>query len=159
MEFKNLNPKIIVSWRTARLIRLIFFLLITLFDMFILSNEGTIWSIITYCLWIITVYCLISLIVYPKLEYRQWGYYIDEEKVVLKNGLFFIRKTIIPIIRIQNIKISQGLINRALDLYTVEMSLASGSFEIVGLDQNTAESISEGLRVKLYHRIEEKGVL
>lgn len=159
MEFKPLNKKIIDSWRIARMIRLIIFLLIALFDTFLLSNEGTVWTVITYGLWIITVYCLISFIVYPPLEYRQWGYYIDEEKVVIKHGLFFISQTIIPIIRIQNITISQGLINRALGLHTVEMSLASGSFEIVGLDQETAESISESLRAKLYHRIEEKGVL
>jgi len=159
MEFKKLNKKIINSWRVARLIRLIIFLSIALFDTFIWDMDGTVWTIVFYGLWAITAYCLISFIVYPPLEYRQWGYYIDDEKVVIKNGLFFISQTTIPVIRIQNITVSQGLINRAMELYTVEMSLASGSFEIVGLDKATADSINEGLRAKLYHRIEEKGVL
>lgn len=159
MEFKSLDKKIIDSWRSARLIRLIFVLLIALFDTFVLDMHGTVWTVIFYGLWAITAYCLIGLIFYPPIEYRQWGYFIDDEKVVIRHGLFFISQTIIPIIRIQNITISQGPINRALDLYTVEMALASGSFEIEGLDQETAESISESLRAKLYDRISEKGVL
>jgi len=81
MEFKKLNKKIINSWRVARLIRLIIFLSIALFDTFIWDMDGTVWTIVFYGLWAITAYCLISFIVYPPLEYRQWGYYIDDEKV------------------------------------------------------------------------------
>lgn len=162
MEFKSLDKKIVKSWRIGRVIRLLVFLVIAL------AGSGILWlieptdlirNIVLFLLWLLPVYALIGLAVYPPIEYRQWGYYIDEEKVVIRHGLFFISQTIIPVIRIQNITISQGPINRKLGLYAVEMALASGSFEIEGLDQETAESISEGLRAKLYHRIEEKGVL
>lgn len=95
----------------------------------------------------------------PEIEYRQWGYIIEEDKVVIRHGIFFVKKTIVPIIRIQNITMSQGPINRRLGLYKLKLSLASGSFEIVGLNQETAEAISENLKSRLYERVRQKGVL
>lgn len=159
MEYKKLDRRIIDGWRTSRLIRLACFLAPTLLAAFFVDVDAIVWKIIYYGLWVICAYCLIGLIFYPPIEYRQWGYYIDDEKVVIRHGLFFIDQTIIPIIRIQNITISQGPINRHLGLYEVEIALASGSHEIVGLDQETADTISEGLRAKLYHRMEAKGEL
>ena len=100
-----------------------------------------------------------AMLVVPKIEYRQWGYLIEEDKVVIRHGIFFVKKSIVPIIRIQNITISQGPINRRLGLYKLELSLASDSFEIVGLDKETAETISENLKARLYTRVREKGVL
>lgn len=159
MEYRKLNRKIIDGWRTARVIRLACFLLPTIVAAIFVHIDAIWWNVVSYGLWAICAYCLLGLILYPPIEYRQWGYYIDEEKVVIRHGLFFINQTIIPIIRIQNITISQGPINRHLGLYKVEIALASGSHEIVGLDQITADSISEGLRTKLYHRMEAKGEL
>lgn len=159
MEYKKLNPKIITGWRTSRMIRLVCFLIPTLAATIFVDSEAIAWKIGYFALWAICAYCLLGLILYPAIEYRQWGYYIDDEKVVIRHGLFFIDQTIIPVIRIQNITISQGPINRHLGLYKVEIALASGSHEIVGLDQETADSIGEGLRVKLYHRMEAKGEL
>ena len=108
---------------------------------------------------ILLCYLAIGMVIFPIIEYKQWGYKVEEDKVVIRHGIFFIQKTIIPIIRIQNITISQGPINRRLGLFQVEMALASGSFSIEGLDKETADAISENLKAKLYRRISEKGVL
>ena len=160
MEYQKPDKKIIKGWRTARLIWLVIFLVAALLTTFLFDIDGLVWRIIfRYGLWAACGYCLIDLIFYPPIEYRQWGYYIDDEKVVIRHGLFFINQTIIPIIRIQNITISQGPINRHLGLYKVEIALASGSYEIVGLDKETADAISESLRAKLYHRMEARGEL
>mgnify|MGYP003316311051 CR=1 FL=1 len=159
MEYKKLDKRIIDGWRTSRVIRLACFLIPTLAATIFFDIDGSVWKVIYYGLWAICAYCLFGLVLYPPIEYRQWGYYIDDEKVVIRHGLFFINETIIPIIRIQNITISQGPINRNLGLYEVEIALASGSHEIIGLDRDTADAISESLRAKLYNRIEEKGVL
>ena len=159
MEYQKLDKKIIDGWRTSRLICLICFLIPTLVTTFLFDMDGIVWKFVYYGLWLICAYCFIGLIFYPPIEYRQWGYYMDDEKVVIRHGLFFISQTIIPIVRIQNITISQGPINRHLGLYKVEISLASGSHEIVGLNQETADFIGESLREKLYHRMEAKGEL
>ena len=159
MEYRKLDRKIIGGWRISRMIRLACFLIPAVVVSIFADMDILAWKIGVFALWAICAYCLLGLILYPPIEYRQWGYYIDDEKVVIRHGLFFISQTIVPVIRIQNITISQGPINRRLGLYKVEIALASGSHEIVGLDQATADFISESLREKLYHRMEAKGEL
>ena len=59
----------------------------------------------------------------------------------------------IPIIRIQNVNTNQGPIQRIFKLYSVELALASGTFDIVGLSKETAEDISEKLNARLRARL------
>ena len=47
-------------------------------------------------------YLFLGLLLYPELEYRQWGYIVEEDRVVIRHGIFFVKKVIIPIIRIRS---------------------------------------------------------
>lgn len=162
MEYNKVNPKAIKSWRIGRGI---FFLIVLIMaipgEIFLgISGWDSLWRlIIMAAIGALVCYLAVGLVIFPIIEYRQWGYKVEEDKVVIRHGIFFIKKTIIPVIRIQNITVSQGPINRKLGLYEVEMALASGSFSIEGLDKETADAISENLKAKLYRRISEKGVL
>ncbi|MEY8366856.1 PH domain-containing protein [Anaerovoracaceae bacterium 41-7] len=162
MEYSKVDPKAIKSWRIGRGI---FFLIVLAMAvpgeiaLGFLAWES-IWKVLIMAvIGLFVCYLAVGLVVFPIIEYKQWGYSVEEDKVVIRHGIFFIRKTIIPIIRIQNITVSQGPINRKLGLFEVEMALASGSFSIEGLDKETADAISENLKAKLYRRISEKGVL
>ncbi|MCI9640393.1 MAG: PH domain-containing protein [Emergencia sp.] len=162
MEYSKVDPKAIKSWRIGRGI---FFLIVLAMAvpgeiaLGFLAWES-IWKVLIMAvIGFFVCYLAVGLVVFPIIEYKQWGYNVEEDKVVIRHGIFFIRKTIIPIIRIQNITVSQGPINRKLGLFEVEMALASGSFSIEGLDKETADAISENLKAKLYRRISEKGVL
>lgn len=133
MQYHKLDKKAITSWRIGRLLSFAVILLIcaaaAIGAFFIPQLAG--WrGMILFLLALLTAYKLAGLFLYPQIEYRQWGYYITEDKVDIRHGLFFISNTIIPIIRIQHITVSQGPVNRRLRLYNVEMSLASGSFAI-----------------------------
>ncbi len=94
--------------------------------------------------------------IFPEIQYKRWGYYIGEDKVEIKKGIVFITIETIPIIRIQHITSSRGPIDRKFNLATVEMSTASGKFEIVGLREELGIEISERLKSKLIKRLEEE---
>jgi len=96
---------------------------------------------------------LIGIILYPIIEYKQWRYAITEDKVEIRHGIFFITTTVIPIIRVQHITISRGPIYRKLGLSAVKIFLASGSFEIEGLRENIANTISENLKSRVMERL------
>ena len=83
-------------------------------------------------------------------------YMISDEKIEIIHGIFFIKRDIIPVIRIQNITLKQGPLYRRYGLYSVVIALASGTFEIVGLNLDTAEDIAEKVREKLYSRFQTK---
>lgn len=157
MNYEKPDPKAITSWRIGRLISLVILLLIFAGIALGLTfwSEAEPYRLFAYLiLGALTVYKLIGLFVYPRIEYRQWGYLITEDKVDIRHGLFYITNTIIPVIRIQHITMSQGPINRRLGLYDVELSLASGSFKIQCLSQTVAQEIAENLKARLYTRLE-----
>ncbi len=161
-QYEKVDPKAVKSWRIGRTI---FFLLVLVAavpgEIFLaLSGWQSFWRIFIMAgIGLFVCYLAVGLVIFPVIEYKQWGYRVEADKVVIRHGIFFLKKTVIPIIRIQNITVSQGPINRKLGLYEVEMALASGSFSIEGLDRETADSISENLKACLYQRINEKGAI
>ena len=162
MEYVKLDRKAVTSWRIGRAIGLAAALFVCaalwIGSRFLLEGEtyqSYQWAV-TLVLVLFLIYKLIGLILYPLIEYRQWGYLITEDKVDLRHGIFFITRTIIPVIRLQHITVSQGPINRRLGLYQVEMSLASGSFTIECLSKEAADAIAENLKAKLYVRLENR---
>ena len=64
-----------------------------------------------------------------------------------------------PVIRIQDITTKQGPVMKRYGLYKVEISLASGTYEIPGLTEETANDIVDKLKSRLYSRVAERGVL
>lgn len=156
MEYIKLAPKAVKGWRISRAIGLFAALAVSIglraaAGLIPVVRDDT-W-IVTLVLALFLIYKVIGLFVYPAIEYRQWGYYITEDKVDIRHGIYFITNTIIPIIRIQHITVQQGPISRRLGLYDVEISLASQSFTIPCLTKGAADEIAENLKVKLYTRL------
>ena len=159
MEYIKLDPKAVKGWRISRGISLLAAALICIALRVAVGFITDAWQwtwMVSWVLGLFLLYKIIGLFVYPLIEYRQWGYYITEDKVDIRHGIFFITNTIIPIIRIQHITVQQGPISRRLGLYDVEMSLASQSFSIPCLSKEVADEIAENLKAKLYIRLKNK---
>lgn len=157
MNYNKLDPKIIFSWRIARLIRFAVVAVIFAIPTLILSSKDFFPELAPYVYSIevlLLLYLLITPFLYPFIEYRQWGYIVSEDRVEIRRGIFFIHTTIIPVIRIQHVTISQGPINRRLGLSSVDINTASGAFSIVGLSDQNAREITEVLKARLYTRLE-----
>lgn len=162
MGYERLDKKAIKSWRVGRgLTLLILFILYA--AVFVAQNRFDLPSKIYYIAIILfsllIVYKIIGIIFFPIIEYKQWKYRITDDSVEICHGIFFIDRVIIPIIRIQNISISQGPINRKFGLYKIEISLASGSFKLEGLTKDISDEISENLKNKLFARLQKKEVM
>ncbi len=158
MDYQKLDKKIKLSWRIARFIRLVIIMSVLGVPRLVLGGQANLESFIFYFdifLLAVFLYLIITFIVYPMVEYRQWSYALTNDRVEIHHGIFFVRTTVIPIIRIQHVTISQGPVNRILKLSTVIIYTASGSFVIEGLSNDTARLIGETLKSKLYTRIEE----
>lgn len=157
MEYNKLDKRILVSWRIVRLISILIIGAIMTTAMIILSRQSFFepYQFYGYILiGIISAYMLVALFVFPAIEYKQWGYIISEDRVEIRHGIFFIKNIVIPIVRIQHITTSQGPINRKLGVSIVNIHTASGQFGIEGISNEDASSITEGLKSKLYTRLE-----
>ncbi len=157
--FQKLDPKIITSWKISRWIRFGIFAVIMAIPTVILfisevPKEVMIPTLIIDAL--ILGYLTVTPFLYPAIEYRQWKYSISEDRVLIKHGIFFIQTTIIPVIRIQHVTISQGPIKRKLGISTIQINTASGGFKIEGLSDDNAKSIAESLKNKLLTRLNQQ---
>lgn len=161
-EYKKPERAAIKAWRLSRAIALI--VLIVIAGVIIAGMslaEVDVRTLLIACAFaaVVLVCQIAALCIFPLIEYKQWKYQISDDKVEIIHGIFFIKRDIIPTIRMQNITIKQGPIYRRFGLFTVEIALASGTFEIVGLDGETAQEIADKLRAKLRERLQAKGVI
>ncbi len=157
MEFNKLDKRILIAWRISRIIGIIITGAILAIALSFLSRVDFIKPYLHYAFMgvgVLAVYMLVALFVYPVFEYKQWGYIITDDRVEIRHGIFFVRNTIIPIIRIQHITVSQGPIIRKLGISVVNIHTASGLFTIEGISNEEAGLIAEGLKSKLYTRLE-----
>jgi len=157
MFYNKLDKRILVSWRIVRLIVILIIgaVLATATVIFYRQLFFEPYILYAYILdGIISAYMLIALFLFPAIEYRQWGYIISDDRIEIKHGIFFVKNIVIPIVRIQHITISQGPINRKLGISIINIHTASGQFGIEGISIEDASLIAEGLKSKLYTRLE-----
>ena len=66
----------------------------------------------------------------PELRWRRWRWEVREHEIDLQRGILVVRRTLIPMARVQHVETERGLIGQALGLATVEIHTAAGSHEI-----------------------------
>ncbi len=157
MSYKNLDKRILIAWRIYRLISLLILSAVVVIPLFALSDIEFFQSYKLYyyvAAAVLIAYKLVGLYIYPEIEYRQWGYSITDDRVEISHGIFFIKTTVVPIVRIQHITVSSGPIIRKLGISVVNIHTASGVFGIQGIPEEEAKAIAEMLRLKLYTRLD-----
>ncbi|VYT64637.1 PH domain-containing protein [Clostridium tertium] len=149
-EYEKLNEKAIKSWVISRIfgtvILTIILIVIRIFLFKIIDNYAEINLIITTIMIIIILISLLTSFINPIFEYKQWKYKITEDKIEFTEGIYFVRRVIIPIVRIQHIQLNQGPINKFLKLYDITIFTAGGQHKIPNIQAERAEEISEYLK-------------
>lgn len=77
----------------------------------------------------------------PELRWRRWRYEVREEEVDLMRGAFVVRRTIIPIRRVQHVDTESGPLRDWLGLATVTFHTAAGGVAIPALLKTQAEGV------------------
>ncbi|OFI07541.1 bacterial membrane flanked domain protein [Clostridium acetireducens DSM 10703] len=161
MEYNKLNEKAKTSWMLARAVTTIivavilgvckwFFTYKLKIDFFIKLG-----GYINVIFIIIVGLLLLNTFIYPAIEYAQWKYRITKDKIEFSEGIYSITTTIIPIVRVQHIKIHQGPINKIFNLANLSIYTAGGNHDIPNIDMKKAEEISEFLKDKIREKVED----
>jgi membrane protein YdbS with pleckstrin-like domain len=99
---------------------------------------------------------IISVVIVPKVRWLQWRFEVYNEEIDIQKGIFWRRRIIIPLIRVQNVDTQQGPIMRANGLASFTVSTAAGAHEIPGLDVAEADALRD--HVALLARIAQEDV-
>jgi uncharacterized protein len=87
---------------------------------------------------LIAVVLVAGLVVVPELRWRRWRWEVREHEIDLQRGVLVLRRTLIPMERVQHVETERGIIGQALELATVKIHTAAGSHEIPLLAERDA---------------------
>jgi uncharacterized protein len=82
-----------------------------------------------------------AVVILPRLRWRRWRYEIRDDEIDLRAGLWTIRRTLVPIRRVQHVDTETSLLQTFFDLATVTFHTAAGSTEIPALKRAEAERV------------------
>lgn len=137
----RISEKGLKVWRISGMIHSIFSLLVTCAIIGLtIFFDWPIWIIpIALLLFVIEAYLVI--IFFPTLRWKRWRYEVRENELEIQHGVFIIKRTLIPMIRVQHVDTRQGPILRKYQLATVAVSTAATVHEIPALEVNEAEEL------------------
>lgn len=84
---------------------------------------------------------IVSVFVLPALRWKWWRYEVRENEIEIQRGLIVIKRTLVPMIRVQHVDTKQGPLMRRNKLASVEISTAATVHEIPALDWEEAENL------------------
>jgi len=147
-EFSRVDKKAKTKWRVSRLAGLVVLAIMSAIVMLAVVGIGEIPLTIlagVVC-GIVLLLQLVNLIVYPIIEYIQWTYLVDDDRIEIKKGIFWRSHTVIPISRIQHVSSKSGPLQNIFKLATVEIHTAGGVHKIEEINKDTAVQICELLK-------------
>ena len=94
-------------------------------------------------------------LIMPALRYKmyEWGY--DDKRIIVKQGVIFKKRVVIPVCQIQDLHRTQGPLMMMLKLSGVTISTAGSNFDISTLTTDEADRMIDELERNLETRIEE----
>ena len=66
----------------------------------------------------------------PALRYRRWRWEVREHEIDLQRGVLIMRRTLIPMERVQHVETERSILGQAFKLATVKIHTAAGGHEI-----------------------------
>jgi uncharacterized protein len=93
---------------------------------------------------IVPALCLLAFVVLvPSLRWRNWRWEVRPEAIDIRHGTFTIRRTLVPMLRVQHVDTTRGVVEQSLDLATVVVHTAAGSHRIPLLSVKDAAEVRD----------------
>lgn len=99
------------------------------------------WFIYAIAAIIVLAYAYFFVYLFPKIKWMRWRYEVRESEIELQHGLFIVRRTLIPMVRVQHVDTSQGPILRRYNLAGITISTAATNHEIPALVVEEADEL------------------
>ncbi|MBR2650462.1 MAG: PH domain-containing protein [Clostridia bacterium] len=98
---------------------------------------------------------LALVLVMPALRYKMYAWGYDDKRIIVKCGVIFRKRVVIPICQIQDLHRTQGPIMLILKLSDVTISTAGSNFDLSTLTTDEADRMIDELERYLEARVEE----
>lgn len=107
--------------------------------------------------WLIGGFVLAAVLLSPVIRWRRYRYQIDENRIIMQEGIWFLRTEFAPIERVHQIAVLRGPIDRMTGLAKVVATTAGGEIVIRFLELQTAEELAAGLERQIKQIVHRQG--
>ncbi len=103
----------------------------------------------------LVILLLVFTLIMPVLRYKMYAWGYDDKRIIVKQGVIFRKRVVIPVCQIQDLHRTQGPLRMMLKLSGVTISTAGSNFDISTLTTDEADRMIDELERNLEARIEE----
>lgn len=137
----QISEKGLRVWRLYGVIQTIIILLIAIGAGVLAYIYDGPWWIYVVASGVVIIYGYLFIYLFPKIKWLRWRYEVRESEIELQHGLFIVKRTLIPMVRVQHVDTSQGPILRKYNLAGITISTAATNHEIPALVMEEADEL------------------
>ncbi len=108
---------------------------------FAVGDSALLWLVLAVVVGLVIAVLYVG--VYPSFRYARWFFEVTPTEIDLMEGIFFRKRTIIPLVRVQSVDTSQGPILRIFNISAVSVATAAKAHAIPALSQEEAETLRD----------------
>lgn len=105
---------------------------------------------------VVVIFGYLFIYLFPKVRWSRWKYEVRDQEIELQHGLFVVKRTLVPMVRVQHVDTEQGPILRKYDLASITISTAATSHTIPALVTEEADELRG--RISVLARVAEEDV-
>ncbi|KAA0544579.1 PH domain-containing protein [Bacillus sp. BGMRC 2118] len=149
----SLDKRALTAWRISWSISMGILLIIAIgvFSMVIIFDFPR-WIGVT-SIFAVLALSIFFILIYPKLQWKKWKYEVHDAEVDIQHGVLLVKRTLIPMVRVQHVDTQQGPLLRKFRLKSVTISTAATMHEIPALDEAEADLLRD--RISSLARVDE----
>lgn len=140
---ERLDPKARLLWRMVGSFWSLFFLAVGGGGTVSLALSGSPLYISLLPVLGAVAFAAFIVLVVPAVIWRRWRYEVRETEIDLQRGLFKVRRTLVPMTRVQHVDTQHGPLQRMLGLSTVIFYTAAGANSIPQLASPVADAVRD----------------
>ncbi|WP_203248127.1 PH domain-containing protein [Sporosarcina beigongshangi] len=114
------------------------------------------WWIYAIAVAVVVLFSYLFIYLFPKVRWMRWRYEVRESEIELQHGLFIVKRTLIPMVRVQHVDTAQGPILRKYNLAEITISTAATNHSIPALVTEEADELRG--RISVLARVAEDDV-
>ena len=158
MELKKLDKSVLKLWYIRAVIGAMALIGVFVSVIAVLTATGAPSNVMLAVLLgvgVVVALLLCFTLIMPMLRYKMYAWGYDDKHIIVKQGVIFKRRVVIPVCQIQDLHRTQGPLMMMLKLSGVTISTAGSNFDISTLTTEEADRMLDELERNLEARIEE----
>lgn len=138
-ERHRLSRRVVAYWRWRWLLSLVptLLLLAALAIVFPWGDPWLRWSAFL----VVATAGFVGMVILPPIRFRVFWYAISPTEIDIQHGIIFIKRSVIPMHRVQSLRVERGPIAEHYRMATLRISTAASTLSVSGLDRPEADAL------------------